>query len=220
MPTNRSYIIYNLSPETSPIHNPSTKAQHNSNTVVILLPSLYTKQNNMNITAAGMNLDMYHSIIFSGGDYWGFDRSMSKSESDDQVQGVDGGIDEDDLLYAELSRQVLLLTADDDEEVGQEQDCFLMEKFGGGGSYVNGGGNGNLMMMNSANGIANLGLGCGNQYFNWPAAAAGNSWGNSVNTGTGVFIPYVANSKRRNRRGKKNGKNRGSKVATESKQQW
>ncbi|CAN1134434.1 hypothetical protein LINPERPRIM_LOCUS16099 [Linum perenne] len=177
---------------------------------------------NMNSTAAGMNLDMYHSLIFSGGDYWGFDRFVSKSEiSDDQLQGGDGGIDEDDLLYAELSRQVLLLTADDDEE--EQKDCFLMEKYGGvGGSYINGvgGGNGNLMMMNSANNrIGNLSLGCGNQYFNWPAAA-GNSWGNSVNTGTGVFIPYVANSKRRNRRGKKNGKNRGSKVATESKQQW
>ncbi|CAN0846352.1 hypothetical protein LINGRAHAP2_LOCUS4412 [Linum grandiflorum] len=212
------YIYISCYPQTLDIPPPTKpKFKH----LIFLI-----HKNNMNSTAAaGMNLDMYHSLIFSSGDSWGFVPKMESADHEDKLHGIDGGIDEDDLLYAELSRQVLLLTADDDDDDKQvdqhQQNRFLMEKYGGGNRFS---GVGNLMM----NSNGSLGLGGPNQYFNmWESEYVANascnwpsSWGNSVNTGTGVFIPYVANSKRRNRRGKKNGKNRANKLVTENKQQW
>ncbi|CAL1388721.1 unnamed protein product [Linum trigynum] len=202
-----------------------------------------------------MNLDVYHSLIFGKhrlddrDNYWGSDYfHVAASEAEaSAIGGGDHGIDEDDILYAELSRQVLLLTADDDEDdVTTFEEEAQRRRFDDGSS-----GYGNFVMgmkrstsVNSNEGYNNSWSNFGsavadftagmNQlpYFNlWEsssAAGGGASWqGNSswgsaaLNTGTGVFIPHVANSKRRHRRGKKNGKKRAggsSKQAGESKQ--
>ncbi|KAL3510846.1 hypothetical protein ACH5RR_030247 [Cinchona calisaya] len=100
--------------------------------------------------------------------------------------------DEDDLFYAELRRQVLLLTAEDDEECQENRHPNTAKS---------------LQQRFNTSPPSLLQPGC---YYNW----SGNHENGSVPTwlfnlwkpgnGTGVFIPQIIKSRRRYRPRKKN----------------
>lgn len=84
---------------------------------------------------------------------------------------------EDDVLYMELRRQILLLTADQDDNEN------------------------NLVHKRHSNSISTLKPG---SYFNWWASTNSDSvptwlvnlWRNGSGNGTGVFIPHIVRSRR------------------------
>ncbi|KAK2971555.1 hypothetical protein RJ640_017924 [Escallonia rubra] len=100
---------------------------------------------------------------------------------------------EDDVLYVELRRQVLLLTADDDD------DAFLNTKLP----------NVKRVIKKHANIAAHARMLPGG-YFSWQENESTNSvpawllnlWRNG--SGTGVFIPEIAKTTRRNKPRRKN----------------
>ncbi|KAK9276050.1 hypothetical protein L1049_005581 [Liquidambar formosana] len=99
---------------------------------------------------------------------------------------------EDDSFYSELRKQILLLTEDDEED-------FLETKNRNSGNVMRQGSNGTIMAGFPAN------------YFNWwekdnsgsiPTWLS-NLWRNSSN-GTGVFIPHIVKSRRKQKSGRTN----------------
>ncbi|GLU04773.1 hypothetical protein SLE2022_219050 [Rubroshorea leprosula] len=95
------------------------------------------------------------------------------------------GIDEDDVFYAEIRRQILLLTADEDDDDRQER------------TYPRG--------SNRVIGAVSSGVRAPGSYFTWGENEKSDSvptwlvnlWKSS--NGTGVFIPNIVRSRRRNR---------------------
>ena len=110
------------------------------------------------------------------------DRHMTSEDYDCELSGFDG----DDVLYAELRRQLLLLTADEDEDLGERKHSDLI------GACKQGS---NRWVGNSPTKLQP------GSYFNWWGSACNDSvptwlvnlWRNGG--GTGVFIPQIVKSR-------------------------
>ncbi|XWS64331.1 hypothetical protein CRYUN_Cryun06bG0177300 [Craigia yunnanensis] len=105
------------------------------------------------------------------------------------------GIDEDDVFYAEIRRQILLLTADDDEEYQEPKISPSV------GSSKPG--------SNRPVGNFSSSIQYGSYFSSWESqntdsvpAWLANLWRNGK--GTGVFIPHINKCRRRHRPGKMN----------------
>ncbi|KAE8724634.1 BZIP transcription factor family protein isoform 1 [Hibiscus syriacus] len=105
------------------------------------------------------------------------------------------GIDEDDVLFDEIRRQILVLTADDEDH--QETDVIDSVS-----SVAN--------KPGTRRALGNLSSLQHGRYFNWPDTENTDSvptwlvnlW--RTGNGTGVFIPHINKSTRRHRPGRVN----------------
>lgn len=108
-----------------------------------------------------------------------------------------GDFNEDDVFYAELRRQILLLTTDEDGD----EDHFLERKHS---SSISAGKRGSSHGLTSFSSALQPG-----SYFNWCESENNsntaptwlvNLW--RYGNGTGVFIPHIVKSRRHNKPGK------------------
>ncbi|MBA0805717.1 hypothetical protein Gohar_005209 [Gossypium harknessii] len=105
---------------------------------------------------------------------------------DDHVYEHDE-IDEDDVFFAEIQRQILLLTADDDDHQAA-------------GAGVNNPGSRRKAVENLSSSFHH------GWYFSWPETDSVPTWLANLwrtGNGTGVFIPHITTSTRRHRPGRK-----------------
>ncbi|MBA0729141.1 hypothetical protein Golax_000044, partial [Gossypium laxum] len=101
---------------------------------------------------------------------------------DDHVYEHDE-IDEDDVFFAEIQRQILLLTADDDDPQAA-------------GAGVNNPGSRRKAVENLSSSFHH------GWYFSWPETDSVPTWLANLwrtGNGTGVFIPHITKSTRRHR---------------------
>ncbi|KAL5826079.1 hypothetical protein ACOSQ4_017876 [Xanthoceras sorbifolium] len=106
-------------------------------------------------------------------------------------------VNEDDVFYAELRRQILLLTADEDED---HEDLLLHRTRP---NSVNATERNSINLMSSSSTMQQPGTG---SYFNWWGSSKSysvpawlvNLWrnGNGSGNGTGVFIPHIVKTRR------------------------
>ncbi|KAK8537500.1 hypothetical protein V6N13_042426 [Hibiscus sabdariffa] len=122
------------------------------------------------------------------------DMNMNKDQSIYEYQEIE---DENDVFFAEITRQILALTAD--------EDC---EETGGIDSVSSG-----INKQGSRRAVGNFSSSLQHgMYFSWPDSQntdsvptwLANLW--RTGNGTGVFIPLITKSTRRRRPGRKNGR--------------